>query len=170
MKPQNIIRIAVCVAAGVMVCLIIWAGKRREQKMASLRIIPEINALTVPGDSLRVNDYLDPTKRTVVMFFHSDCEFCQKEIGGIIERNGECRDVQWIFITIAQPEELEPFLNEYPIESIPGAFLLREDFPDMHILFDVSAPPALFIYDEHGKLMKMHGGAIPIKTIVEELQ
>lgn len=170
MKPQNVIRTAVCIAAGIMVCLILWAAKRKEQKMDPYRLMPEINALTVFGDSLRVNDYLDPTKRTVIMFFHSDCEFCQKEIEGIIERNGECRDVQWVFITIAQPEELEPFLKEYPIESIPNAFLLREDFPEMHIKFDVTAPPALFIYDEHKKLMRMHRGATSIKTIVEELQ
>lgn len=138
--------------------------------MEPFRIMPEINALTVYGDSLRVNDYLNPTKRTSILFFGPDCEFCQKEIEGIIERNGECRDVQWVFITIAQPEELEPFLNEYPIESIPGAFLLREDFPEMHIRFDVSAPPALFIYDEQGNLMKMHRGATSIRAIVAELK
>lgn len=138
--------------------------------MEPFRIMPEINALTVSGDSLRVNDYLDPTKRTSILFFGPDCEFCQKEIEGILERNGECRAVQWIFITIAQPEELEPFLKEYPIESIPNAFLLREDFPEMHIKFDVSAPPALFIYDEQGTLMKMHRGATSIRTIVAELK
>ena len=170
MKPQNIIRVAVFVAAGIMVCLIIWAGKRKEQKIAPFRIMPEINALTISGDSLKVNEALDTTKRTSILFFGPDCEFCQKEIEGIIKRSGECRAVQWLFITIAQPEELEPFLKEYPVDSIPNAFLLREDFPEMHIKFDVLAPPALFIYDEHGKLMKMHRGATSIKTIVEELQ
>ena len=170
MKPQNIIRIVVCIAAGIMVCLILWATKRKEQKIAPYRLMPEIRALTISGDSLKVYEALNKTKRTSILFFGPDCEFCQKEIEGILKRNGECRDVQWVFITIAQPEELKPFLNEYPIESTPNAFLLREDFPEMHIKFGVSAPPALFIYDEHGKLMKMHGGAIPIKTIVEELQ
>ncbi len=137
--------------------------------MAPFQMMPEISVLTISGDSLKVNNVLDTTKRTAILFFGPDCEFCQKEIEGIIKRNGECRNVQWVFITFAQPEELEPFLKEYPIESIPNAFLLREDFPEMHIRFE-STPPDLFIYDEQGTLMKMHHGSSSIKTIVAELK
>lgn len=170
MKPQNIIRIAVIVAAMVMLCLILWAAKRKDKKDASFLLLPEIYALTALGDSLKFRDVCDTTKRTSIIFFSPDCEFCQKEIEGIINRYGDCRDVQWLFITIAQPEELVLFIKEYPIDSIPNALLLREDFPEMHMKFDVTAPPALFIYDEHGKLMKMHRGATSIRTIVAELE
>lgn len=170
MKIQIIIRIIVCVAAGVILCLILWAAKRAEHKIAFFRAMPEIKALTISGDSLKTNDVLDTTKRTAILFYSPDCEFCQKEIEGIIDRKEELNNIQWIFITIAQPEELNTFLKEYPIESIQDAILLREDFPEMHIRFDVSSPPALFIYDEYGNLMKMHRGATSIKTIVAELK
>ena len=85
-------------------------------------------------------------------------------------RHSECRDVQWLFITIAPSEIVEEFLMEYPLETIPDAYVLREDWPDIHKVFGVKGPPALFIYDENGKLMKRHMGATSIKNIVQELQ
>ena len=170
MKPRPIAISFLFLIAIALSLLIYVTGKRIKQKYSFISDLPELSGLTISGDSLIFKEVIDTTKRTSILFFGPDCEFCRKEIEGIIERNGECRDVQWIFITIAQPEELELFLNEYPIESIPDAFLLREDFPEMHIRFDVSAPPALFIYDEHGNLMKMHRGATSIKTIVAELK
>lgn len=170
MSVKKTIRFGLISLACFIIISISFVNAKKKHRDESVLFLPEVKALTVSGDSLKFRDVCDTTKRTSILFFGPDCEFCQKEIEGIIERNGECRDVQWIFITIAQPEELEPFLKEYPIESIPSAFLLREDFPEMHIRFDVSAPPALFIYDEQGNLMKMHRGATSIRTIVAELK
>ena len=65
---------------------------------------------------------------------------------------------------------VEEFLMEYPIQTIPDAHVLREDWPDIHRQFGVKGPPALFIYNENGDLIKRHMGAISIKTIVQELQ
>lgn len=132
--------------------------------------MPEIKALTIFGDRFDAAEYLDSTKRTVILFFHPECVFCQKELEEVIARHMECRNTQWIFITLAPLEIVEEFLMEYPLESIPDAYLLREDWPDMYERFGVKGPPALFIYDENGKLMKRHKRAVPIKTIVEDLQ
>lgn len=85
-------------------------------------------------------------------------------------RHSECRDVQWLFITLAPAEEVETFLMEYPLESIPDAHVLREDWPATHKLYGINGPPALFIYDENGNLTTRHMGATSIKTIVRELQ
>lgn len=108
--------------------------------------------------------------RTALLFFHPECEYCRKELEGILARHSECRDIQWLFLTLAAAEEVETFLMEYPLESIPDAYILREDWPDNHKLFGVKGPPALFIYDENGKLMARHMGATSIKSLVQELQ
>ena len=84
--------------------------------------------------------------------------------------HNEFRSVQWLFITLASTEAVEEFLMEYPLESIPDAYVIREDWPDTYKQFDIKGPPALFIYDENGKLMKRHMGATPIRTIVQDLQ
>lgn len=150
--------------------LLFWAALRRDSKLEGIAQLPEIKTLTIYGDIFEVADYLDSTKRTALLFFHPECEFCQKEVDGIIARHREMRNVQWLFITLAPTEIVEDFLMEFPLESIPDAYVLREDWPETYKQFGVKGPPALFIYDENGNLMKRHMGATSIKTIVQDLQ
>lgn len=170
MKRRNIARIVLCLLAVAVGSVLYWAISKHKSKYARIQQLPQIQAFTICGDNFDVAEPLSPSKRTALLFFHPECEYCKKELEGILARHSECRDVQWLFLTLAPAEEVESFLIEYPLESIPDAYVLREDWPDNHKLFGVKAPPALFIYDENGKLMARHMGAISIKTIVQELQ
>lgn len=171
MRSRIIIRFALSFLALFAVGMIIWAKNRHDHRNVPVDVekMPEIRALTISGDSLKCANF-NSHKRTAILFFNPDCEFCQVEIKGILEGYSECRDVQWIFLTLAPQEELQDFLLKYPVDSITDAYLLREDFPAMHISFGVTAPPVLFIYDEYGVLMKKHKGSTSIKTILEELK
>ena len=164
------VRWTLCLLAAGMGGLLFGAASRRGSKVDGIRQLPEIKVFTIYGDSFDASEYLAPDKRTALLFFHPECEYCRKEVEGIIARQKEFRNVQWLFITLAPTEILEAFLKEYPIESIPDAYVLREDWPDIHRQFGVKGPPALFIYNENGDLIKRHMGAISIKTIVQELQ
>lgn len=170
MKRGNIARLTLCLLATGMVGLLFWAASRRGSKVDGIKQLPEINAITIYGERFDSAEYLDPSQRTALMFFHPECEYCRKEVEGILARHKEMRNVQWLFITLAPTEIVEDFLAEYPLESIPDAYVLREDWPDTYKQFGVKGPPALFIYDESGNLVRRHMGATSIKTIVQELQ
>ncbi len=170
MTRKIIAKSLLCLLALGMVALLGRAFSKHNSKLDGIRELPSIYAFTVYGDSFASNDYLDSTKRTALLFFHPECEFCQKELEGLLTNHSECRNVQWLFITLAPAEIVEKFLVEYPLESIPDSYILREDWPETYKAFGVKGPPALFIYDENGKLMKRHMGATSIKTIVQELQ
>lgn len=159
-----------CLLATGMVGLLIWAASRRGSKVEGIRQLPEIRTLTIDGDRFDVAEFLDSSKRTALMFFHPECEYCRKEVEGIIARHREFRDVQWLFITLAPAEVVERFLIDYPLDTIPFSIVLREDWPVTYKLFDVKGPPALFIYDENGNLLKRFKGATSINTIVEALR
>lgn len=170
MVLKTIAKWVLCLLAMGMAGLLFWAFSKHNSKIDEIRHLSEINALTIYGDSFASINALDPAKRTALFFFHPECEYCQKELEGILINYSACRDVQWLFITLAPTDEVEAFLVDYPLLSIPNAYVLREDWPDTYERFAVKGPPALFIYDETGKLMKRHMGAVSIKTIVQELQ
>lgn len=170
MNRRNIARLTLCLLAVGMGGLLFWAASRRSSKVEGIRKRPEIKALTIYGESFDSAEYLDSSKRTALLFFHPECEYCRKEVEGILARHREIRNVQWLFITLAPTEVVEEFLAEHPLESIPDAYVLRENWPDTYEQFGVKGPPALFIYDENGNLMKRHMGATSIRTIVRELQ
>ena len=170
MNKLHIIKFTLCFLAAVLVGLFICALNKHYSKDSSIRYMPDIQAIELDGEEMELKQNFDPSKRTAILYFHPDCEFCQQEIKGIISRNSECRDVQWVFFTMAQPEEITSFLNEYPINDIPNSFLIREDWPNVYKQLSLSNPPELIVYDENGKLMFHHKGATSIKTIVEELK
>lgn len=170
MKQPNLARLALSLLAAGMGVLLFFAFSKHNAKYAHIRQLPKLKALAIYGDTLDISEYLDSTKRTALFFFHPECEYCRKELEGVLTRHPECRNVQWVFITTAPAEEVEEFLMEYPIQTIPDAHVLREGWPDIHRKFGVKGPPALFIYNENGHLMKRHMGAISIKTIVQDLQ
>ncbi len=170
MNRRNIARLTLCLLAVGMGGLLFWAASRHRSKLEGIRQLPEINAFTIYGERFDSAEYLDSSKRTALLFFHPECEYCRKEVEGILAWHREMRNVQWLFITLAPTEVIEEFLVEYPLESVQDAYLLRENWPDTYEQFGVKGPPALFIYDESGNLMKRHMGATSIKTIVQDLQ
>lgn len=149
---------------------LIYGEMWRNQIEDPYRCLPNIYALNMTGDSINCNERLAPNKKTAVLFFNPECDECKDEINSILLYQKELRNVQWVFITIAQVEELEIFINDYPIHLLPYSFLLREDFPRNHLLFGVSVPPVLFIYDDKGKLINVHKGGFTLFSILDELR
>ena len=104
------------------------------------------------------------------MFFSPDCEFCRQELKGIIDNRKSFRNVDWVFVTLSPQEELEEFLLEYPLQSVPEARICIEEWPELFGALDVTAPPSIFIYDAEGLLEHYKRGAVSIKTILEWLK
>ena len=149
---------------------VLWNMWGRVQTERPYRTIPGICALTMTGDSVNCNTILESGKKTAILFFNPECATCKNEINEIIENQKQFRNIQWVFITIAQKKELEQFVIDYPVLSIPNSYLLREDFPKYHMLFEVSSPPALFIYNERGKLIAAEKGETSIQSIAKKLK
>jgi thiol-disulfide isomerase/thioredoxin len=142
----------------------------RVQTERPYRTLPEICALTMTGDSVNCNTILESGKKTAILFFNPECEACKNEMREIIKNQKYFLNVQWLFITIAQAEDVESFIKDYPVQSIPDSYLFREDYPKSHMLFDVSAPPALFVYNEKGKLIVADKGENSIQKIARKLK
>ena len=150
--------------------LLIWMISRKKAEHPDIVQMPEIKAVTLSGEEFSSSKELDVSKRTAIMFFHPECEYCRKELEGVINHHKEMTNMQWLFLTLATEEEVQEFLQAYPLDTIPGSWVLREEWPDIHKQYQVKAPPALFVYDENGHLFYQHRGAVSIKTIVEKLR
>lgn len=170
MKRKNLIRFAFYLLVIVIIGLFIIVVFKQEYSISDVRQLPVIEALTIHGDKFVSSDYLDSSKRTALLFFHPECEYCQKELEGILAQHMACNNVQWLFLTLASEDVLGGFLRDYPLEAIPDAYVIRENWPDTYVQFGVKSPPELFIYNESRKLIKRHKGFTSIKTIVQELQ
>lgn len=170
MNWRHIVRITFILLWGIVVYVLIISLIKRRNDISSILQFPEIQALTLNGEVFNSKVALLSSKRTALVFFDPDCELCRIELDGIRSSYPLCRNVQWLFLTLSPSENVELFLQNCPLDIIPNAFILREDWPDIYHLYKIKKYPALFIYDENGRLMKYHRSATSIKTIVQELQ
>ena len=149
--------------------LVVWGLKRHYKNNALVSDVLKISNV-ITSDSLFVYNIRKSHMRTAVLYFSTDCDYCKKEIEGILSCWNECKNVQWVFYTLATQDELDNFTKEYPIENIPDSFIIREDYPDLYLKLKFTSPPSLYIYDKNGKISRMYKGATSVNKIVEDLQ
>lgn len=147
--------------------LFIEIQKRTEEKVRILQI-PHINLITINDEEFSLNR-IEPEGKTAILFFSVECEFCRKEIEDILLCSLSLTGVNWVFISISPQEELDIFMLDYPIGTIPNSRICIGNNQELFSLFDVTAPPSLFIYSAAGVLEHYKRGAVPIKTILEWL-
>ncbi len=169
MKSRHIISCAISVTALALGFLFLSALRKHNVESNRIQRMPQITLCTIDGEVFSPAN-LTPLKNTAILFFSPDCEFCQKEIDGILANASSFTGTIWIFVTLSSRDDLTGFLMERPIGSIPDAKICMEETPRLFTTFDVTAPPSLFIYNAYGKLEHHKYGAVSIKTILEWLK
>jgi len=142
---------------------------KHNAELDKIESIPNINLTTIDGEGFCLSENTQ-CRHTAILFFSTDCEFCRKEIEGIINARETLSGVNWIFVTISVFEELDSFMHEYPLFKIENAKICIEEYPELHMALDVSSPPSLFIYDSNGHIEYYKRGAVSINTILEWLK
>ncbi len=144
--------------------------KTGNEDTAPKEMLPEITARQYLGDAYTVvNDY---TKgKTVVLFFSPECGICETELNEILKNRDSYPNNRWIFISFAfMEDEMDYFLENTPIDKLENSVILLEDSPKYHTLYQVVGPPAIFIYDKEGVLVKSNYGGMESSVLVDWLK
>lgn len=144
---------------------------KANQKVDMIHKLPDISLVKYDSGKWFTLSKERGVDKTVIIFFSPDCEFCEKEIEGILSIKDEFPNVRWLFITQSIiKDELFGFFVRYPINEMNNAIILLEDYPKYFSLYDVSGPPALFVYDKNGELIEESRGAVSVRTLIKWLE
>lgn len=166
MKVKKVIVLAISFVGMALGFMFFLALKKHNAQAARITHIPSLELVSINGERLLLNE-ISSGRRTAILFFSPDCEFCLKEIEGIIENRTSLEGADWVFVTLSPLEEVEAFLMEYPIGVIQNADVCIDTDLKLFDALDIKAPPSLFIYDADGELEHYNRGAVSIKTILE---
>lgn len=169
MKPKHIILFPIVIIAIALSILFAFALKKHNYELNKIELLPDISLTTIDGEEFSLTASRSERK-TAILFFSTDCEFCRKEIKGIIAAKETFLGIDWVFVTISSKEDVDAFLIECPLDIIDGAKVCIEESPDFLFALNITSPPSLFIYDVNGRLENYSRGAISIQTILEWLK
>lgn len=117
---------------------------------------------------------LDGTKQTareikgkvVLVFFHPDCDHCQREITQIRENRQAFKEYQVYFFSDAQIPLIAKFTQDYKVANEPNFIFSQVALLDVLNTVGPIATPSVYIYTDKGKLIKAFNGETPIENIM----
>lgn len=169
MKAKHIILCAIGIIAMVLGWLFFSELSKHRIKAENIRFIPEIELTAIDGSVVSLSK-LDGVSKTAILFFSPGCEYCRKEIEGILANKDSFSLTNWVFITLAPREDVDEFMVQYPLGSIPRANVCIAEGPDLYLAMDISSPPTLFIYGADGEILHYQRGAISINVLLDWLK
>lgn len=169
MLYKRILFLVICLMGMTLGFMFIFALRKHNLESAKIERIPNMRFTSIEGNKISLAEQKNWRKKAI-LFFSPDCEFCRKEIEEIIASQDSFSGIRWLFMTISSREELDFFLEEYPLSEMNGSEICIVESPEILLALDVKSPPSLFIYNSDGHLEHSKHGAVSIKTILEWLK
>ena len=102
-----------------------------------------------------------------IIFFDTNCEYCQMETENILKA-GELSNIQ-IWLVSAEPlDSLSAFAKKYKLDTLPHVQVLNDTHHAAYLTFNVTSSPASFLYDSNGILINQYKGVVKVETVLKD--
>ncbi|WP_430408586.1 peroxiredoxin family protein [Kordia sp.] len=138
----------------------------KQEAASRIEHLPRFELQTVAGTSF-THTNLMLNKATVLLFFNSECDFCQHEAESIFDALDQFTDVQVLFISAEQIETISNFATTYQLNNQPNITFLHDNNSLLGTALDIQSIPTLLIYDSSKQLIKKHTGQLKANGILK---
>jgi len=114
-------------------------------------------------------DAIDNGVPLILVYYNSECDYCQNEAKDIKENINELKNTELLMVSSETPEAIKNFQSEFQLNEANIHFAMVDE-QDMFDAFGSVSVPALFIYDREGKLVKSFKGKTKISVVLEVLE
>lgn len=107
--------------------------------------------------------------KVILVLFQPDCDHCQRETKEIQENLAAFKDYTLYFISNYPSEVLRKFAQDYKLAFEPNVVFATTSLDDILNTLGPQPSPSLYIYDEHGRLVKSFLGETKVENIKPHL-
>lgn len=116
--------------------------------------LPVLEFKTINGNTIETKDFINDNIPCAILFFHPDCSFCENEIKEVLASCVKGSNYEWLMITVASKDQAELYFHSFNIDIARNIHIISEEESlQAYRIYDVSSPPAIFIYNSNGKLI-----------------
>lgn len=131
--------------------------------------LPALHLYQLNGEKTNLSKINKNNRSTVIIFFNTECEFCQYEIEEIKNNVSLFKSTNIVLISSQEISELISFNKQYKLDSYPNILLFKVDQADVRTTFGGVSSPAIFIYNPSGELLKTFSGETKASAIYKFL-
>jgi peroxiredoxin len=103
---------------------------------------------------------LNPKHSTVLIYFKTDCPFCEKEAELISKNLKDFKKADFVFITRADTADIRKFAILHKLENNKKIKFLQDKDKKYHSYYTARFTPSIHIYDKNKKLTLFKDGML----------
>jgi peroxiredoxin len=166
MKKRTII---LCCLAAAFLFLLGASGFRMKKKYdfrRTIAILPDFCLPQATDSVLFCNTQLKKGKPVVLMYFHSECDYCHVKAQQLQLKSEDMGDVQWVLVSYAEKDSLNKFVATYNLGDISSLVVLMDSQFSLYDCLQVPSIPTNYIYDRRHQLVAAKQKNAKLETII----
>lgn len=140
---------------------------RKHETAERIQTLPNFSAQGVRKERISQADFQN--KPTVLIYFNSDCEHCQREADELRQHTATLADAQILMLSSEPLPLLIPFVKAHKLNGIPNIQVAHIDQKVAYETFGFTSVPDVLIYHADGTLAKHFRGETSIDAIKRHL-
>ena len=142
--------------------------QHKKEVAENIKTIPNFEYQNINGGNF-TNENLKDATPTLLVYFNSECEFCNEETKMIKENIEKFNSVQLVFISFEKKEAITAFAKKYKLDTYDNVHFLCDSKITFATTFDVKSLPCLVLYDKDQKLIEKIKGQTKVEIILKKL-
>ena len=153
------------VLIGVMVYLF-TNYQNKKAKVEALQSIPTFSVKDIHGNTISNQNLQEGDK--ILVYFNSECHFCQAEMQELSTINNQHLDMQWIMFSSQSIEEIKIFATKYNLQNAENIKWCTDPKAEVYTQFAMTGIPYFLGYNKYNKLVHRSTGAIKIEKVLKD--
>ena len=131
--------------------------------------IPAFEVKTLDGNFFSNND-LKQNLPVVILYFNSDCDFCQAETNEIVANIKKLKGAQIIFVSNEPVPQIMEFQKKYLLDNYDNVIFLCDYNNKFAELFSLKTIPTSLIYSKEGVLLNKNDGPVKVDYLLKNIK
>jgi hypothetical protein len=131
----------------------------------NLKSLSRLTLVDIDGTALRFSSQ----RKTILVFFNSECNNCQHEVDQIVENKILFEDSEIVLMSSESIAAIKNFAGRYDSRQIDDLHFTKIPEAQVEEVFENIAVPQIFIYGSDGNLLKHFTGETKIDAILSFL-
>ncbi len=144
------------------------AFAQQKSEFDSSGILPHFTFFNLDGNVFNA-DSIDADKKTILIYFKTDCEYCETEISSVLQKINSYKNVQVILLSREPLKDIKAFIAAHQIDQYPQVKMIHDKDLSYYLYYHTKFTPTTHIYYQ-GKLLFFADGEADMDELEKFLE
>jgi len=169
-RSQKLILLLLLLVSSGVIGFYLWYNSRPPQTQ-EIPVKPEITQLPtkLPFLALKSFTYPPQNQKSIIFYFHPECDHCGFEADDIHKQLEDFRDTQLIWISPVDTTTIRQFVQDHQLDQVPNIHWMSDTANVFPKMFNPDLLPSSWVFDQNGKLLKHFNGQTKPEALLKFL-